>query len=187
LRSILSWKAAYDDNDSIIYLLDSGLRIARCNLAWDQFALRNHGEAAISSRVVGTHVLDVVSPDLRPFYLAAYQNVQRFRRDWWHIFECSSANVARTFQMRILPCDEKSLLTINTLISETALEESPPKSIEDYANRDGIVTICSHCRRAQHVRQRDVWDWVPELLMSGQALASFGLCDFCTAYHYHLR
>jgi len=126
LTSILNWKAEYDQDDSVIYLLDADWTIARCNPAWDRFALANHGEAARSARVVGTRIMDVVPPDLQDFYLAAYGNVQRFRRDWWHIFECSSASLTRIYQMRILPCDAGSLLTINTLIGETPLETAPP-------------------------------------------------------------
>jgi hypothetical protein len=187
LKSILNWKAEYDNDDSVIYLLDADWRIARCNAAWDRFALANRGETASSARVAGTFIMDVVPQDLQAFYLAAYGNVQRFRRDWWHIFECSSASLTRIFQMRILPCDAGSLLTINTLISETPLENAPPKPVQDYASSDGIVTMCSHCRRVQRLREPATWDWVPELLFSGEVLATFGLCGFCTAYHYHLR
>lgn len=173
MTSILNWKAEYDKDDSVIYLLDADWRIARCNPAWDRFALSNRGEAASSARVAGTFIMDVVPTDLQAFYLAAYGNVQRFRRDWWHIFECSSATFTRIFHMRILPCDAGSLLTINTLISETPLETAPPKPVQDYASSDGIVTMCSHCRRVQRLREPATWDWVPELLFSGEVLSTF--------------
>lgn len=131
--------------------------------------------------------MDAVPDVLREFYLIAYDNVERHRKDWWHIFECSSPTSSRLFQMRILPCEEGALLTINTLIGETTLEAAEPKPVEDYAGSDGIAVMCSHCRRVRRVDQPAIWDWVPELLMSGQVLATFDLCDFCTAYHYHVR
>jgi hypothetical protein len=90
--------------------------------------------------------MDVVPPVLRNFYLTAYTNVQRSHRDWWHVFECSSPFLTRIFQMRILPCDAGNLLTIDTPISET-----PPTPVQDDAGSDGIVTMCSHCRRVQRL------------------------------------
>jgi hypothetical protein len=179
-----NWRTAYDNDEAIVYLIDADLRIVRCNPAWDRFALANRGEAVLSTKIAGASIMDVVTPQLRDFYLAAYANVRRFRRVWWHVFECSSADLARTFQMRILPCDDGSLLTINTLVSETPLASAPPKPAADYADQDGIVTMCASCRRVLRVRPPAGWDWVPELLLSGQVLSRFGLCEFCAAYHY---
>jgi hypothetical protein len=87
----------------------------------------------------------------------------------------------------VLPCDAGSLLTINTLVREAPLETAASRPVEDYADADGIVTMCSNCRRLKRIGQPATWDWVPELLFSGEVLATFGLCEFCTAYHYHLR
>lgn len=179
------WKQEYDNNDSLIYLLNAELRIARCNPAWDRFAIANDGGQAVSSKVVGAKVLDVVPLALKSFYRTAYGNVQRFRRDWWHVFECSSPTVSRAFQMRILSCGDGGLLTINTLLREVPLEPEPCGNVEDYAATDGIVTMCSHCRRVRNLRQSAAWDWVPELLTRERVLVTFGLCDFCAAYHGH--
>jgi hypothetical protein len=181
----LNWRAAYDQDEAIIYLLDPGLRIARCNASWDRFALANGGEATVSSKVVGTPVMDAVPPHLRPFYFAAYDTVQRFRRVWWHIFECSSPDFTRIYQMRIVPDETGSLLTVNTLIGLTPLETAPPKPIEDYTDNNGIAIMCSNCRRVRRLRPPAGWDWVPELLIGGEILVTFGLCNFCAVYHYH--
>ena len=187
LPEIEPWKTAYDEDSSVIYLLDDELKIARCNRAWDRFAIANQGHQAVSSRVIGRPVFDFVPAVLREFYVTAYNTVRHFRRDWWHTFECSSASVTRFFQMRILPCDDDGLLTINTLISEHPVGLLAEARIEKYTTSDGIVVMCSHCRRVQSIDDRETWDWVPELLMTSEVLMRFGLCGFCTAYHYHLR
>jgi hypothetical protein len=187
LPPIVNWKAAYDRDDSVIYLLDADWKIVRCNPAWDRFALANRGDSAVAAKVVGTAILDVVPRALRDFYCAAYNNVQQFQREWWHNFECSSPTLQRVYQMRILPCDMGELLTINTLVSESPHQGTVPKPVEEYATSDGIVTMCSNCRRVRRLRQPTTWDWVPELLLSGEVLRTFGLCEFCTAYHYHLQ
>ncbi|HEY4365503.1 MAG TPA: hypothetical protein VGN17_31370 [Bryobacteraceae bacterium] len=178
------WQNAYDEDESIIYLLDGELKIARCNPAWDRFALANGGERAVAARVTGTHVMDVVPPPLTEFYSIAYGNVRKFRKDWWHVFECSSAAIRRVFQMRILPARE-GLLVVNTLIRETpaeAGEHGPPR---DYDAGDGMLTACSHCRRVRNVRMAGRWDWAPEVAWSGELLTVFDLCEFCRAYHSH--
>lgn len=182
-----TWKAAYDDNDSVIYFIDSERRIVRCNREWDRFALANGGGDAVSKKVVGAGVMAFVPSHLRSFYSAAYDNVQRHRRDWWHTFQCSSPTHLRIFHMRILPCKDGGFLTINTLISSTELERLQPRALSDYADADGLVAMCSHCRRVRRCRGTRAWDWVPELLIGSQALVAFDLCEFCTAFHYHAQ
>jgi len=179
----LNWKTAYDDNPSVIYLLDAEHRIVRANPAWDRFALANQGESSVFAEVVGSSILDVIPPELREFYRTAYRNVRAFQRDWWHIFECSSPGVRRFFHMRILPGEDGGLLTMNTVISETPLETGPDHPIENYAT-DGVAIMCSHCRRVQRLGQPETWDWIPELLLQSQTLTTFRLCEFCQAYHY---
>jgi hypothetical protein len=184
---ISGWKEAYDKDISIIYLLDADLKILRCNLAWDAFAQTNDGAKALSSEVLGIPIMDIVPPVLQKFYRAAYDNVVRFRRDWWHNFECSSPSLARIYQMRILPCGRGNLLTINTLISETPLEVEPPKHLEDYAGKDGRAIMCSNCRRVKRLSPPGPWEWIPELLWHGRFSITSDLCEFCMAYHYHVR
>lgn len=185
--SVEAWRAAYDDMDSVIYLLDADRRIVRCNRAWDRFALANAGGDALSTKVIGTDIMCVIPSHLRNFYSVAYDNVQRHRRDWWHTFECSSPTQARVFHMRILAGDPCGWLTINTLISSTDLKLPEPHEMDDYADLGGVAIMCSHCRRVRRRRDPLTWDWVPELLIAGKMLVSFGLCEFCTAYHYHFR
>lgn len=181
---IPGWKEAYDRDISIIYLLNADLKIVRCNLAWDVFALANDGRKALSSEVLGTSVMDVVPSVLQKFYRAAYDNVSRFRRDWWHIFECSSPSLARIYQMRIMPGARGSFLTINTLISEARMGVEPPKNLDDYAGTDGKAIMCSNCRRVKRLSPPGVWEWIPELLWNGQFPTTSDFCDFCAAYHH---
>ena len=77
-------------------------------------------------------------------------------------------------------------MTINTLIGEAPAGVEPPKKLDDYAGADGIAIMCSNCRRVKRLSPPGVWEWIPELLWNGQVLTTFDLCDFCTAYHYHV-
>ncbi|HTR38721.1 MAG TPA: PAS domain-containing protein [Bryobacteraceae bacterium] len=179
-----AWKQGFDADPSVIYLMDEDLRIVRCNPAWDRFAMANDGLQAISSKIVGTRLMDVVPPALHDFYRAAYATVRSAQRDWWHVFECPSPTVARVFQMRILPSGDGGVLTVNTLISEEP-HVNGNGIRRNYTDCDGIVTMCAHCRRVKRLDESGQWDWFPELLVRGAVLVSHGLCPFCTAYHYH--
>ena len=178
------WREAYDSDPAIIYALDEELRFVRCNPAWDRFARDNGAAKLTGSSVLGTCIMDVTPKVLRDFYDTAYDSVRRFQTPWWHIFECSSADLSRSFQMRILPAGINRLLVVNTLIREEPHQEQIALRVEEYTDADGIATICSNCRRVEHLTQPGRWDWVPTLLASGGALMRPGLCPFCFAYHY---
>jgi len=184
LRQAPVWREAYDADPAVIYALDDGLRIVRCNPAWDRFARENGASDLYGSRVSGLAIMDVVPKALRDYYVEAYEAVRKFHREWWHIFDCSSPGLFRSFQMRILPGDP-GIVVINTLLHE---EPSGPdqtvRRLEQYTDAEGIITMCAHCRRVEHLTQPGRWDWAPSLLRANQALVKPSLCGFCTAYHY---
>ncbi len=178
-----SWRTEYDNDPAIIYTLDEDLRLARCNPAWDRFARDNGARELTGSKVAGTCILDVTPDVLRDFYSVAYDSVRKFRRQWWHVFDCSSSDVSRSFQMRVLPAGS-GLLVVNTLIRAKPHLDQIAGRLEEYTDADGIVTMCANCRRAEHLSQPGRWDWIPVLLFSTGTLVKPGLCPFCFAYHY---
>jgi len=180
-----AWRKAYDNDPATIYALDADLKIVRCNPAWDRFASENGAAQLNGSSVAGVYIMDVVPAVLHDFYASAYVAVRRFQREWWHVFDCSSAGTFRSFQMRILPGDSSGLVVINTLLREEPSDEgNAAERLERYADADGVVTLCAHCRRVEHLTEPGRWDWVPFLLSGNPALVKPGLCQFCFAYHY---
>lgn len=184
MTHIPSWREAYDADPAVIYVLDENLKIVQCNPAWDRFAVENGAPGLTGSRVCGTGIMDVVPPVLHDFYGTAYATVRRFQRQWWHVFDCSSADVSRSFQMRILPEGPRDLVVINTLLREEPHVAQAAARIEEYSDADGVVTMCANCRRVEHLTQPGRWDWLPWLLAASGALVKPGLCSFCFAYHY---
>ncbi len=178
------WREAYDSDPAIIYALDQDLRLIRCNPAWDRFA-RDNGKAELTgSRVLGTCIMDVTPNVLQDFYSTVYDSVRKFQRQWWHVFDCSSSDVFRAFQMRVLPAAADCILVVNTLIREEPHEPQIAARIEAYTDADGIATICANCRRVEHLTQPGRWDWIPLLLNLSGTLVQPSLCPFCHAYHY---
>jgi len=178
------WRDAYDTDPATIFALDENLKIVQCNPAWDRFANENGAAQLTGANVLGTCIMDVVPAVLQDFYSAAYQLVRRFERQWWHVFDCSSSNTSRSFQMRILPGGAHGLVVINTLLREEPHVEKAAARLEEYTDADGVVTMCANCRRVEHLSQPGRWDWLPFLLNANQALVKPSLCAFCFAYHY---
>ncbi len=176
------WLQEYESDRAIIYEIDADLRIVRCNQSWDRFALENASPKAIRSRVAGVSVMEVVPVALKDFYLRVYENVRAHKRNWWHVFECSSPARQRHFQMRVLP-HGTGFLTVNTLIREAPHRESKTLPMAEYLDADGIAAMCAHCRRARNRARPGVWDWIATLLIAEEALIQYELCPFCAAYH----
>ena len=112
-------------------------------------------------------IFDSVPASLTAFYQDLYDNVRATRKERTHIMECSSPLLLRRFHMSIRSFGESGLLTVNTLLEETphSREGHEPETHQDdsrYVDRNGIVTVCSHCRRTQNVLQPELWEWAPD-------------------------
>ena len=167
------WAQAYDRDPAVIYALDADLRIVRCNDAWNRFAQENGAPELVESGVIGANVMDAVPDALHDFYRTSYDSVQTLQQEWRHVFECSSPQLFRSFQMRV----------VNTLLREEPHKEQARDRIACYTDADGIATMCSNCRRAEHLSHPGRWDFIPALLALNGVLVRPGLCSFC--FHYH--
>lgn len=174
---------------SIIYLLDSELRIIYCNKAWDRFAFLNGGTKLNRRAILGTRVLDVVAGPLEVFYETAFAQAKAKGQPWEHDYECSSPSAYRLFHMRVLPLADSYLLVENSLRFERPHGSERPVMPADsalYVSKDGILTMCAHCRRSRRIgtTSAPVWDWVPAYLVEPPGPVSHGLCRNCHAYFY---
>lgn len=174
---------------SIIYMLNPELEIVYCNKAWDQFASENGGAGLSRGTVLGTPILDIVAGPLKAFYASGLAKAKETGRPWEHDYECSSPDSYRFFHMRVLPLENWYLLVESSLrIERPHGSERPamPANAALYVSEDGIVTMCSHCRRTQRVATAamQVWDWVPAYLEKPPGPVSHGLCRNCRAYFY---
>ena len=174
---------------AIIYMLDSDLRIIYCNKAWDQFASLNVGTRLNRRAILGMRVLDVVAEPLKAFYENAFTQTEEKSQPWEHDYECSSPDSFRLFHMRVLPLGDSYLLVENSLRFERPHGSERPVMPADsalYVSKDGMLTMCSHCRRTRRTSTTSVlvWDWVPSYLVEPPGRVSHGLCRNCRAYFY---
>ncbi len=174
---------------SIIYMLNSDLRIVYCNKAWNQFASLNGGTRLNRRDVLGMYVLDVVAQPLKAFYENALVQTKEKGQPWEHDYECSSPASYRLFHMRVLPLADSYLLVENSLRFERAHGREHPVMPADaalYLSKDGILTMCAHCRRTRRIgtTSAPVWDWVPAYIVDPPGRGTHGLCLNCHAYFY---
>jgi len=176
-------------DNSIIFMLNPDLRIIYSNKAWDQFASQNGGKGLNRAAILGTPILDAVAEPLKAFYANAFAEAMEKGRPWGHDYECSSPDSYRLFHMRVLPLANSYLLVENSLrIERPHGPERPamPASAVSYVSENGILTLCSHCRRTRRIgaAAAPIWDWVPAYLTEPPGPVSHGLCRNCRAYFY---
>jgi hypothetical protein len=173
---------------SVVYVLDSGLRLRYCNRAWDEFAARNGGEGLEWDAPRGVCVLDVIADPIRSFYEKGFQSVAKTGLAWEHDFECSSKDLYRKFHMDVKFMEETGgFVVMNSLAVEEphrADRRAMPEDPALYLTKDGMVKMCCHCRRTRRADGSEIWDWAPRNLEDPFGRVSHGLCPACIAYFY---
>lgn len=176
---------ALNQSSVVSYVVDSNLCLAYCNPAWDRFAVENSAPELARATLLGTDLRSVLGKDLRPFYLQAFEQVAHSGTVWDCLYECSSPQLFRKFQMRIHPLrPEGWYLVTNTLVIEKPHTATVTSGLEGYVNCDGQITVCSHCRSSRHADRPEQWDFVPVHLERNLANISHGLCPICLEYFY---
>lgn len=179
-------QSAVQADPSVIFCLDSDLRITYCNPAWDRFALENGGEALCSPAPIGRSVLDFISGPDRDYFATHYRRVLRGTEPWEHDYECSSPDTFRKFRLRALPMRTRAgLMVINSLCVEHPLDLVGHPPLEAvYRMDNGMIVMCSGCRRTRRVEPASVWDWVPGLVERMPLDISHGICERCKELYY---
>ena len=182
-------KKMLENDPAVIYVLDRNLRIVYCNESWDRFAAQNGGKGLERQHQMGRAVMDSVPMPLKRFFENGYRKVLSSRKMWEHCYECSSPAVYRSFRMACYPDPEGDGLVVVNSLSVERLHDDPDSNQPfssgiAYLDRDGVTTMCCHCRKTCRVEQVAVWDWVPEYLENPPALISHGICPVCMSLLY---
>jgi hypothetical protein len=178
--------AALEQDHSVIFGLDESLRLTYCNTAWDRFAAANGGLELIRPAPIGQPLLGYISGPLAAYYEMAFHDVLRDAQPWHHVYECSSPAAFRKFVMHVFPVKQThGLLVVNSLCVERPHEPSHTQRRDpDYRGTNGILVMCSHCRRTRRSAASEQWDWVPEYVEHQPPKTSHGLCNPCLEFYY---
>ncbi len=169
------------------YGLWPDFRLAYFNPACVRFARENGGDSAISSgEYLGTSVIEITPEVMRPFYRLMFLSClhQTRRKPIQHRYDCPSPQLARDFVMTLYRLgDAQGLLVVNSLVVEgphDATEKPPmPPDRRSYLDPEGFVHECAHCRRVQHLKEPNRWDWVPAWVERHSPEIRHVLCSLC--------
>ncbi len=165
--------------DDTSYLLSQDLRIVRVNAAWARFAEANGGHDMLAHWGRGAFVLDAIAGELRAFYRDLFEGVLATGERREHDYECSSDRVERLFRMVVFPVAAPFLVITHSLRVERAHDRPEAAADEAAYRRDGIISMCSSCRRVQSLGAAERWNWVPSWVVSMPHDVSHGLCPPC--------
>lgn len=184
-----------DGQHSTIFGLHSDYTIGYLNPHWFRFAVDNDAPEYLTDpgELLGRCVLEQFAGPMRPLYKTVFDRVCSQNEPYQQQYECSSPDVIRLLQMRILPLPPLAdsafgLLLINSRAIGTApSQRDPPVTspcLDDYLTDDNLLICCSNCRRFRHCDDPERWDWIPSFLRSAPAPLSHGLCSVCLEYYY---
>lgn len=165
-------------------VLDSSCRILYCNRAWDDFAKANGGSAAAYGRSLQGQCLTSYIPGwLRPFYVDHLRQAT-WGGMWTHVYECSSPTEFRLYRLQALALpDTRELLICHACLSLSPHTRVPVKPDPRAHYSNGVVAMCSHCRRTKRIGAAISWDWIPEFLAHPPENRADDLCERCEAYY----
>jgi hypothetical protein len=178
------WLAQFENEPSIIFVLDSTFHLRYCNASWDRFALENGGSNLLRKTQIGVDVMEITPEPLRAFYSALYSRVLKSGEETDHVYECSSGEKLRLFRMRVRRADTH-LVVINSLALEQEYEDYGfPGDLQALQDDNGIVTMCCHCRKTRLPNAVNLWVRIPGFVNKMPPLVSHGICSDCFSTYY---
>ena len=162
-------------------MVDHSLRVLYCNPAWDAFARANGGtDRALGANVVGQDLLTFIPDVLHGFYADHLNTTLTGMGTWKHDYECSTPSEFRVFRLQACPLtDERELLLCHAPMLVRPHYRDAVRSLR----RNGLVRMCSHCRRTSRNGGIGAWDWIPEHLAHPPENRKDDLCESCAEYY----
>lgn len=169
-------------------LLDRRGRFVAVNRAWDRFAVENGGaETCRGERLLGSEYrahVEGEAPRARvEDELARSLGGESFGVE----SECSSPHQLRLLRTQHVPVRDGDDVVVGVLLVHTVVHEAPLESVRPllppdellYRRRDGLVLMCSCCRRTHRVGSVGRWDYVPAYVTRPPAPVTHGFCEPC--------
>jgi hypothetical protein len=181
---------ALDAEQGTVCGLSDDLVILYVNPAWQRYARDNGASWREGAWSVGARMMDAVPYVLRPFYRGLFTRALAVNQPVEHEYDCSSPERLRRSRMRVYPCLSGALVVVHTLLRDVEREAGDGRSADaveaDYRDDNGLIALCSHCRRARLARRagEPAWDWVPAFVRHPPRDVSHGLCRTCLRYYY---
>ena len=171
------------DSDDTTFVLSRELALVRYNTAWERFA-QDNGGLEFDRFGLGYSVMSAVPAVLKPFYLQGYARVWDSDERWEHDYECSSPDRYRRFRMLVYPIDRAFLVVVNAMIEDVVHDREVSAPVESRYANNGVISMCSNCRRVRNRSFEKRWDWVPAFVAHPPRNLSHGICNACEPIYY---
>ncbi len=160
------------------YLLDNEDRIVSVGGEWNEFAVENNAEQAMSNSVVGKPVWDFIAGTPTIDFLQEIFDVCRSQRDPLTMYyRCDSPTVKRLFKFSALSDKSNNIVIGNTLIP-IDFQFWGPKIVTPLDElRPGETASCASCRA---LRMKDGWvDIFPAEDYNAGTHVNYTICARC--------
>lgn len=184
MASIVPVLRALANSDSTTFVLSRELALVRTNAAWERFARANDGAEMLPRFGRGASIMTAVPAVLQPFYRNGYARVLATGECWEHDYECSSPDRFRRFRMLVHRINTEFLLVVNAPTVDESHDREVVTAEESSYVKDGVISMCSNCRRVRNPAAAQRWDWVPALVARPPSNLSHGVCDVCVLIYY---
>lgn len=175
-----------DASSNTIYAVWPDLRLALENRGWFQFAAENGADADFAERwLIGESIEPVCRGRSGEHFCDAIHKALRDDEVQIITYECSGAATFRLMRGTIFPLGDRAVLLSHSLIrtsthaGEGRVATSPGP---EYVDGDGLIVMCSGCRRTRRADDPSTWDWVPDFVENVPENASHGFCAACKSY-----
>lgn len=162
--------------------------IAYLSPGWFSFSDANGGEPAISERWgLGANLLSGITGSLRQLYCETFMRCLREDRRWEHLYDCSSPDRYRLFQMTAYPLQNaEGILITHAARIDYACDRGQGVAPDPAAFVDshGLLHQCSYCRKVQRQNEQPQWQWVHEWAVQSPKNTSHSVCEACYGFYF---
>jgi hypothetical protein len=104
---------------------------------------------------------------------------------WEQTYLCDAPSRHREFRLRVLPLERGGLLLVHSLVVDAPPPgRSSPDPAFEYLRPDGMLRMCSNCRRTERTTGPAGWDWIRAYVANPPGNVTHSICPTCVRQHY---
>lgn len=170
-----------------IYAIWSDLTIAYLNDAWFNFARSNQAGADFFERFgVGSSIDFAGENPANRRFIESIRASLADKKARVSYYECPSPQSYRLMQVTFLPISGDVCIVSNADVVITSHVEAGRAPgygpVAEYMNQDGMVAMCSSCRRVRDPDSAGAWVFVPAFVENPVDRVSHTLCESCNTW-----
>ena len=161
---------AENEQEPIVYWLDSAHHIVAVDGPWDRFALDNEGGAACAERVIGRPLRHFISGDDARMWMDTLLQLAKLTGEMLERpYRCDSPELQRFMSMRLVP-EHSGMMRVEHHLLSIQQRIRPVRFLAVSSPQPGLRLRCSVCGR---IKEQEEWLEAEHLGGTGSAPAKF--------------